>query len=96
MGRLSEGFVVFLVLAVLSVGFGRGIYLEQARPIWKALHANEDWLQRQSRAKEAHRTRWGDLMAEIAERTCPECGSAVAREEGCKVCKVCGWSACGG
>ena len=95
MGRLSEGFVVFLVLAVLSVGFGRGIYLEQARPIWKALHANEDWLQRQSMAKEARGTRRGDLMEKAMANECPACGQIVIHQEGCKRCLTCGWSACG-
>ena len=26
---------------------------------------------------------------------CPECGSAVMRQEGCLVCSSCGWSKCG-
>ena len=37
-----------------------------------------------------------DKIIEIPSATlCPVCGNkSVVRQEGCKVCLVCGWSAC--
>ncbi len=33
---------------------------------------------------------------DVTDKTCPSCGSdSIVYEEGCKVCKSCGWSACG-
>lgn len=33
---------------------------------------------------------------DVSDKTCPSCGSkSLVYEEGCKVCKSCGWSACG-
>jgi len=27
--------------------------------------------------------------------SCPECGGSIEFSEGCKMCRGCGWSACG-
>ena len=31
---------------------------------------------------------------EILDEKCPKCGAKLHRENGCKICKDCGWSAC--
>ncbi len=38
----------------------------------------------------------GRAAADAAGDHCPECGAAVPRQQGCLVCRSCGWSVCSG
>ena len=46
------------------------------------------------KAKKAPKPRAVSSDAEADQMYCPECGEPLVFEEGCNICKSCGWSKC--
>ena len=49
-----------------------------------------------SRAGQVLAVATGDTAGAAAGEQCPECGAVVPRQQGCVVCRSCGWSVCHG
>ena len=83
-----------MALAFVGTCFGSGIYWQEKGNIMESLQSKENAL---SRASSVNRPAWakeGRIVAERQANACPECSAELVRQEGCKKCARCGWSAC--